>query len=261
MAMRSCLWRCTQLLLAAAIALLAGCSGGPRAAFPTEEEVRAKLHRDMTADQVFAAFGQPAGQQWVDLKLGGKVHYLAPSAARTRGFEGYVGFTVNFNRDRVWDWEIIMMNPSYEHRLLPAGASSWQLRLVGLAALGLLGYGAFRAVRARASRRMALLEAYTRREIPPELPPEFNFITHDTTLQSVIEKAGPASRVTKVPMKRDAVGDGGAEQRTSRETVITAYQYDLPDGGAVIVLPDQPAEPHCRIRAVLNRRPRGAEHI
>lgn len=251
--MRSCLWRGTQLVLVFALALLAGCSGGPRAAFPTEEEARANLRRDMTADEVFAAFGQPGGHQWVDLKLGGKVHYLAPPSARTRRTEGYVGFTVYFNRDRVWDWHMIVMNPSYEHRLLPAGASSWQLRLVALVAIGLLGYAVFRAVRARASHRTALLDAYAGGEIPSELPPDFSFITHDTTLQTVVDTAGSASRITRFPAGRDAAA--GA----SGKTAATALEYDLPDHGAVIVLVEPPGEPQSQVQAVLYRRPRGAE--
>lgn len=110
-------------------------------------------------------------------------------------------------------------------------------------------------MRARSSRRAALLEAYARSEIAPELPTDFSFITQETTLQMVMERAGPASRVTRLLVKRDAAAEKTAEPN------ITAVEYDLPDRGAVIVLPEAPGEPQSRIRAVLYRRPRGVEQI
>ena len=238
-----------SLTLVVALACLAGCSGGLRAKFPTEEEVRGRLHRGMAADEVLATFGQPAGHQWVDVQLGGKVRYIAPPAARTKKEAGYAGFTVYFDRGKVWDWEVIVMNPSYEHRLLASTRSRSVLGALALVLLGGAGYVAFRRGRQVRSERNELLHAYEARAIPTaELPPEFQFITSATTLQTVGDKAGPHSRVTKLPM------DASAQQQGA---TVTAFEYELPEHGAVIVMPEHPSGPESRIRAVLYRRPRG----
>ena len=79
-------------LVAAATAvacLVVGCSDALRAKFPTEEEARGRLRKGMTAEEVLATFGEPIGQNWVDVQLGGKVRYIAPVRARTRKGEGY----------------------------------------------------------------------------------------------------------------------------------------------------------------------------
>ena len=108
------------------LTLFAACSP-LRSSFPTEEEVRAKLHRGMTADQVFAAFGKPDGHQFIKFEIGGKLHYIAPPATRTAPREGYAGFSVYFVKNQVWDWEPIVMKPSYEPRLLGAAQNKWGL--------------------------------------------------------------------------------------------------------------------------------------
>jgi hypothetical protein len=168
--------------LLVALPLLGACSGGLRAKFPQEEEVRARLEKGMTAEQVLATFGEPPGHQWVDVKLGGKVHYIAPAATRTRPGEGYAGFTVYFDRGKVWDWEVILLNPSYEPRVLPQGARSWQVRVGLLLLLATGGFFAVRYARSYSSSRRELLEAYAARTMPTaELPPDFRFLTHDDT--------------------------------------------------------------------------------
>ena len=229
-----------------AVMLLAGCSG-LRAKFPTEEEVRGKLRRGMTADEVLAAFGEPPGHQWVDVQLGGKVRYIAPAAARTKREAGYAGFTVYFDRGKVWDWEVIVMNPSYEHRLFASTTTRSLLGAIALALVGGAAYFAFRRARSAQSERNELLQAYETRAIPTaELPPEFRFITNETTLQMVADKAGPHSRLINLPAK------AGAEQKGA---AFAAFEYELPDHGAVIVMPEHPPQPESRIRAVVYRRP------
>jgi hypothetical protein len=116
--------------------LLPACRESLRSSFPTENEVRNKLHRGMTAEQVFAAFGKPDGHQFIKFEIGGKLHYIAPPATRTAPQEGYAGFTVLFVKDQVWDWEVIRMKPSYEPRLLGAKQNRWGLALVILLFLG-----------------------------------------------------------------------------------------------------------------------------
>ena len=230
----------------AAVTLLGGCSG-LRAKFPTEEEVRGKLHRGMTADEVLATFGEPAGVQWVDVKLGGKVRYIAPPAARSKKEAGYAGFTIYFDRGRVWDWELIVMNPSYEHRLLASARNNSVLGAVAFLLLGGAGFLVLRRARSVQSERKELLDAYNAGAIPTEeLPPDFQFITGETTLQTVSDKAGPHSRLTKLSVR------AGSDQQAAS---VPAFQYELPEHGAVIVMPEHPFQPDSRVRAVVYRRP------
>lgn len=237
-----------QLTLVAAFTFLAACSGALRAKFPTEEEVRSKLHRGMTADEVLATFGEPTGHQWVDVRLGGKVRYLAPSAARTKNEPGYTGFTIYFDRGKVWDWELIVLNPSYEHRLLGSTRSKSVLGGLALLLVGGAAFIAFRRARSSRNERNEMLRAYEMRAMPTaELPPEFQFIRAETTLQAVVDKAGPHSRITQLPT---AGGDG------QHGAGISAFEYELPDDGAVIVMPEHPFQPESRIRAVFYRPPR-----
>lgn len=236
--------------LLAAVLLLSACSSVMRARFPTEEEVRGRLRRGMTADEVLATFGDPPGHQWVDVRLGGKVHYIAPAAARTRPGEGYAGFTVYFDRGKVWDWEVILMNPSYEHRLL-AGRNRWPVAAIGLLVVLAIGGLAFRRAHAKRSEREALLKAYSTGEIPEaELPPDFRFITHETTLQAVIEQAGPPSETKNIEAKSE-----------SGSPPLVAVAYELPSNGAVFVIPEDARDPNSRIRAVLFRRPGSASEL
>jgi hypothetical protein len=118
------------------------CSKAPRSSFPTEEEVRARLHRGMTAEQVFAEFGRPEGHQFIKFEIGGKLHYIAPPATRTVPEEGYAGFSVLFVKDQVWDWEVIRLKPSYEPRLLASRQDRWGIALLVLAVVAVaFGFG------------------------------------------------------------------------------------------------------------------------
>jgi hypothetical protein len=130
--------------LLAVMVLLAGCSGSPRSSFPTEDEVRSKLHKGMTVDEVFATFGKPDGHQFIKFELGGKLHYIAPPATRAVPREGYAGFTVYFVKDQVWDWEPIVLNPSYEPRLLAASQNRWGLAFTALMFLGVAVFALLR---------------------------------------------------------------------------------------------------------------------
>jgi hypothetical protein len=239
-----------SFLAAALVAVgfaLGSCSGGGlRSSFPREEEVRGKLEKGMTAEQVLATFGNPPGLQQVDVKLGGKVHYIAPSATRTRKEMGYAGFTVYFDRGKVWDWEVIQLNPSYEHRLLANGARSWQAQVVLSAGAVVLAFFAIRYSRTYSSRRKELLQAYAARAMrTAELPPDFRFLTHETTVQAVLDEAGTPSRKSRLPLKQQP-----------GETPIEVLEYELPNDAALFVIPEQPAAPESRIRAVVYRTSR-----
>jgi len=88
------------------------------------------------------------------------------------------------------------------------------------------------------------VRAYALRDIDTTvLPSTFRFITHDTTLQEVIDRLGPASRVFELALRHR---DGDAEH-------FKAHEYDLPYNAAVIIMPQRPFEPEDKIRAVYMR--------
>jgi len=90
-----------------------------------------------------------------------------------------------------------------------------------------------------------VIKAYARRQIQvTDLPTDFRFISHDTTLAEVIEKLGPASRVVQLALPHR---DGDTEH-------FMAHEYDLPYEAAVIVMPQRPFEPDDKIRAVSVRK-------
>lgn len=139
------------------------------------------------------------------------------------------------------------MKPSYEHRLMPFRRSGWVLGALVLGMLGAGGYTALRMKRARRDEVAALRRAYSASEIAAgDLPPDFRFVNHDTTLQTVAEWAGPWSRTKKLP---SGSGEGEAE--------LVTFEYELPGRGAVIIMPDAPFTVESRVRAVFYRRPTG----
>ena len=242
--------------------LLGGCAGGLRAKFPTEEEVRSKLRRGMTADEVFTALGKPGGHHFVNAEGGGKLHYIAPHGTRTAPREGYAGFTVYLHEGKVWDWEIFLLNPSYEHRLMVLENFRWELRAVGLAVVGLVIYGLVRGMRTSLRERSDLLEAYATSEMPTgELPSDFRFINHETSLEEVTTAAGPYSRMTRIVLNRKTAARLGIPLNELGATSIAAFSYELPNGAAVIVMPEYPSKPHDKIRAVWCRPARQGEAL
>jgi hypothetical protein len=88
------------------------------------------------------------------------------------------------------------------------------------------------------------VRSYALRDIDTTvLPSTFRFITHDTTLQEVIDRLGPASRVFELALRHR---DGDAEH-------FKAHEYDLPYNAAVIIMPQRPFEPEDKIRAIYMR--------
>jgi len=87
--------------------------------------------------------------------------------------------------------------------------------------------------------------AYAHRDIDTaELPSSFRFITHETTLQEVIDQLGPASRVIELALRHR---DGDTEH-------FKAHEYDLPYNAAVVVMPQRPFDREDKIRAVYMRK-------
>jgi hypothetical protein len=110
----------------------------------------------------------------------------------------------------------------------------------------------FTPVAALVSKEVA--EAFESRAMQTEkLPPEFRFITHETTLVEVIEKLGKPSRTVKIPISAErGLGYALVSSKTG-DAAIVALEYDLPYHAAVIVMPEFPFEQKSRIRAVFYR--------
>src|SRR5438132_7639551 len=76
--------------------------------------------------------------------------------------------------------------------------------------------------------------AYAHRGIDTAtLPSTFRFITHDTTVQEVIDRLGPASRVIELALRQR---DGDIEH-------FKAHEYELPYNAAVLIMPQRPFQP------------------
>ena len=82
------------------------------------------------------------------------------------------------------------------------------------------------------------------RIVPAELPSDFRSLSHEKTLQQVIDEFGQPSRQIELI----APGSGRA-----RGVKFFAYEYDLPYEAAVLVMPEPPSDQNCKIRAVYFR--------
>ena len=88
-----------------------------------------------------------------------------------------------------------------------------------------------------------------RRIVPAELPPDFRSLSHEKTLQQVIDEFGEPSR------KIELIAPGSGSERGVK---FLAYEYELPYEAAVLVMPEPPSDPSCKIRAAYFR-PRAAD--
>lgn len=84
-----------------------------------------------------------------------------------------------------------------------------------------------------------------RRIVSADLPPDFRYLSHETTLQQVFDEFGPPSR--KLELIASAADD------LPRDTKFLAYEYELPYEAAVFVMPEPPGTAESRIRAVYFR--------
>ena len=83
-----------------------------------------------------------------------------------------------------------------------------------------------------------------RRIVPAELPPDFRSLSHEMTLQQVIDEFGQPSRKIEL-----IVPTSGHE----RGVKFFAYEYELPYEAAILVMPEPPSDQNCKIRAVYFR--------
>jgi len=214
----------------------------------------------MTVEEVISAFGQPStgvGSQSGPSKL----RYIAPFGSMTAKKEGYVGFEVQLVDGKVRGWRTIIGNPSYTPMTVPPEIK-WYGRLWVIVLVGALILGVIRTFKRVISEDELILHAYKARDIPTrQLPVEFRFITNDTTLQEIVDKIGPCSRVRKLPVDQGFASGYGLSPGPMGMPSIVLVEYDLPYHAAVILLPEYPFEPENRIRAVFYRRPRPDEEV
>lgn len=250
-----------KIVLLCCAFLVVACSHH-RAIFPTEAEVKTQLKEGMTREEVIALFGQP-GARYTPVDDGTTTSsYLAPIATRTLQEEGYVGFVVVFENGRLREWRPIRANPSYVSGIQVPRQFKWTWLWWGALIAGGFIYGLIRAVQSLASEYKKLLRAYSTRHIPRwRLPPDFRFITHDTTLQEVIERAGEYSRIRELPVDEETVAGYAAAETKPGTPAIVTFEYDLPYRAAVILMPEYPFGPENRIRAVFYRPPRDDDDL
>jgi hypothetical protein len=244
-------------LLLVCLSLILGCAQA--SAFPTEEEMTARLRPGMSIDEVISAFGQPSTGV---PQLPGVAHmrYIAPIGSMTVEKEGYIGFEIELVDGRVKSWRTFLGNPSYAPMSQPR-EFKWFGLLLRFVFVGAAVYGLIVAVQRRRSEAGSVFEAFRNHDIPTrDLPVEFRFITHDITVKEVIAKAGPYSRHVKFPIDPRLVGGKYTytDDAPSRPAIVI-FEWDMPFHGAVLLMPEYPFESESRIRAVFYRAPRPEE--
>jgi len=107
--------------------------------------------------------------------------------------------------------------------------------------------------------RRRVLRAFLGMKLSSDVPPDFAFITHDTTVDEVLERAGPCSRWVNFPVSDSEVQNYPLIETNTGGFAIRMMEYDLPYLGMVIVLPEYPFDGNSLIRAVYVRRARTRE--
>jgi len=225
-------------------------SGG----LPTDEELIANLRRDMTPDQVVSLFGEPSGGRPENC-IGCHFRYFAPTGMLTAQREGYTGFEVQFSDGKVQAWRIFRGYPSYNPSMPMPSIFKWEFRVLGILIIfGIASGLLIRIIPVGIQKYDNVLHVFARREISAErLPSEFQFITHETTLQEIIDRLGPCSREAWLPIDPEAeLGSHFAVTKSGKRAILT-FEYHLPYHAAVVVMPEYPFAPENRIRAVFYR--------
>jgi hypothetical protein len=222
-------------------------------AFPSEAKLKSKLRVGLTADEVVALFGEPNNGRVVPCR-DCTFTYLPPLGTLTVNKEGYSGVRIQFAHAKVSGWHIYSSNPSYAEAKVPAEFRFFAWFFGITIALGIVSKFIIRRTPVAVYVSKELAKAFADREIETQkLPNEFRFITHETTLQGVIDKLGEPSRVVKIPISSETGLGYALESSKSGEARIVTYEYDLAYHAAVIVLPEFPFETQNRIRAVYYR--------
>src|SRR5437762_8115818 len=116
----------------------------------------------------------------------------------------------------------------------------WEFRIVGiLIILGITSGLLLQVIPIGIQKYRDVLEAFAAREIStPQLPPEFQFITHETTLRQVLDRLGPCSREAWLPIDPQSGSGSRFAVIKSGKAAILTFEYHLPYHAAVIVMPE-----------------------
>jgi hypothetical protein len=222
-------------------------------AFPSEEQLRSKLHEGLTPNEVVALFGEPNNGR-LDPCLNCAFTYIPPIGSLTVEKNGYTGVSIRFRDGKVSDWHIYSGNPSYAEPKAPP-AFRFFLWMFGIIfALGIAAKRIIRATPVAAVVSNEVAKAFEGREIHTDaLPAEFRFITHETTLQEVIDKLGKPSHTAKIPISAESGLGYALVSTATSDAAIMTFEYELPYHAAVIVMPEFPFQMENRIRAVFYR--------
>jgi hypothetical protein len=207
---------------------------------------------------VIERFGQPASQ--VTAEHGSFVYrYVAPAGYLTAEKEGYTGFEMHFVEGHLHDWRTFRGYPSYAP-IRPPSALKWDFRIWLIIVVIIAIYGAIRKSRSVKDEDQALLDAYANKRLQTKGLPEFQFITHETTVQNVIDRLGEPSRTRELSFD-SIVGATKAAAYDVSGMSIGVLEYDLPYSAAAVVMPDYPCQPENKIRAVFYRGPQDEEGL
>jgi hypothetical protein len=108
------------------------------------------------------------------------------------------------------------------------------------------------------TQRARMLRAFVKMDIPSTLPPDFTFITHDTTMREIFERAGACTREIEFPVRREELHNYPLIRTKKGAPGIRTLEYELPYG-SLIVMPEYPFESESPTRAVY--RWQGHKHI
>ena len=229
-------------------------------AFPTEDEIKNKIHTGMTREEVVQALGDPASEHRIDARTMAATY--VPALALLDKFEpGYIGFVINFEDGVVHDWRVLTGEPSYDPSAAAQRPFKWWLIIwPGLFVVLLIVRwirGIFIGVPIVLNQRAEMLQSFMGMKIAASLPADLAFMTRNTTLAEVIQRAGPCSREINFGVNADEVGNYPLIQTKNGTTALRTLVYDLPNSDSVIVMPEYPFTGESRIRAVY-RWPGGA---
>ncbi len=217
------------------------------AAFPAEAELKTRLHPGMTEQELIAEFGQPATENR-EQRNAYSFRYFPSVQLLSNEEEGYMGFEVHLVDDKVRDWRAIRGRPSYAPMKMPV-SSRWTTAFWLLFLGSTFVYASIKVFNRQMNEEQLVRKAYQARDIPVgQLPDEFRFITHQTTVQEVIDQLGPYSL-----LRHHAVSQRFAESAELPAGTLDSYIYDLPYDAAIILLPEYPFGLLDPIRAAVYR--------
>ena len=182
-------------------------------------------------------------------------YHFYPSLSLLNGeHEGYMGFAVRFEHDRLVSWSPIRGTPSYEPPQVPPELKWIGKFYLGIALLSILLCGLGKRAWAH-TRGISVVQAFNTREIATcELPAEFRFITRETTLQEVISRVGEPTSLQPMSVDLQQIKTSDLVVGVDGGPAIVVAEYELPDGSAVLLVPEYPFELDCRIRTAVCRK-------